>query len=69
MKKEKQHLNDKEQDELFYNSVASSNDCTGAVPARPKTEAESESYSEIQNIPLQKPKHIKGLNDTDRKVE
>lgn len=41
-------------DAIFYNSVASTNDTTGLIPALPETDLEADSYEEIVDIHEQK---------------
>lgn len=44
-KKKKSRFNE------FDTIVVSSTDCTGLIPALPKTEAEIENYNELYNMP------------------
>lgn len=44
-----------------WETIASSNDCTGLVPTPPKTEGEAESYADLMNIPQPKGKVDNGL--------
>lgn len=53
MKKGKLPINDAGK-ELFHNllDVASATECTGLIPAKPATEPEAESYTDIYDVPL-----------------
>lgn len=44
-----------------WETIASSNDCTGLVPTPPMTEGEAESYSDLMNIPQPKGKVDNGM--------
>ena len=53
-------------DTLFYNSVASSSDTTGLIPALPETDLEADSYEEIVDIHKQKTDGNKKPNSDPR---